>query len=113
MKPFAKHTLAAAAVLACTSLAWANDAQHPSASAQASVPAAGMADGEIKKVDKDAGKLTIKHGPLPNLDMPGMTMVFRVGDPAMLGQVKSGDKVKFVADKVNGALTVTQIEAVK
>ena len=100
-------------MLACTTLAWANDAHHPSASAQASVPAASMADGEIKKVDKDAGKLTIKHGPLPSLEMPGMTMVFRVSDPAMLERVKSGDKVKFVADKVGAALTVTQIEVVK
>jgi Cu/Ag efflux protein CusF len=75
--------------------------------------AATLSDGEVKKVDKDAGKITIKHGPLTNLDMPGMTMVFRVKDPAMLEQVKSGDKIKFVADKVNGALTVTTLQADK
>lgn len=113
MNRFAKHTFVIAAMLAGTALAWANDAHHPSASAQASAPEASMADGEIKKVDKDAGKLTIKHGPLPNLEMPGMTMVFRVSDPAMLAQVKSGDKVRFVADKIGGALTVTKIETVK
>lgn len=72
-----------------------------------------MTDGEIKKVNKDAGKITIKHGPLPSLDMPAMTMVFGVNDPAMLDQVKAGDKVKFVADKVNGAYTVMKIEPVK
>ena len=72
-----------------------------------------MSDGEIKKVDKDGGKLTIKHGELKNLGMPGMTMVFKVQSPGMLDQVKAGDKVRFVAEKVNGALTVTAIEGSK
>jgi Cu/Ag efflux protein CusF len=67
-------------------------------------------EGEVRKVDKDAKKITIKHGPLQNLDMPAMTMVFQVKDPAMLEQVKAGDKVKFQAEKVGGALTVTAIE---
>jgi Cu(I)/Ag(I) efflux system protein CusF len=70
-----------------------------------------ISDGEIKKVDKDAGKVTIKHGPLTNLDMPSMTMVFRVKDPTMLEHLKTGDMVKFTAEKVNGALTVTVMEA--
>jgi Cu(I)/Ag(I) efflux system periplasmic protein CusF len=72
-----------------------------------------MSEGEVRKVDKDGGKLTIKHGPLANLDMPGMTMVFRVKDPAMLNQVKEGDKIKFVADRVNGAITVIQLEVAR
>ena len=72
-----------------------------------------MADGEVKKVDKDAGKLTIKHGPLTNLDMPAMTMVFRVKDPSMLDQVKEGDKIRFVADRVNGAITVVELKPAK
>ena len=76
--------------------------------AQAAQPSATV-DGEVRKIDKDAGKITLKHGPIPNLDMPGMTMVFRVKDPAMLDAVKTGDKVRFTADKVAGALTVTQI----
>lgn len=75
--------------------------------------AAAMSSGEVKKVDKDAGKITIKHGPLANLGMPGMTMVFRVANPAMLNQVKAGDKIAFVAEKKDGALTVTKIEAAK
>lgn len=74
---------------------------------------AAMSSGEVKKVDKDAGKITIKHGPLTNLGMPGMTMVFRVADPAMLDQVKAGDKIVFVAEKKNGALTVAKMEAAK
>jgi Cu(I)/Ag(I) efflux system periplasmic protein CusF len=81
--------------------------------AQAAVADSAMTDGEVKKVDKDAGKLTIKHGPLTNLDMPGMTMVFRVKDPAMLDQVKEGDKIRFIADRVNGAITVVELKSVK
>ncbi len=70
-----------------------------------------MSSGEVKKVDKDAGKITIKHGPLANLGMRGMTMVFHVADPAMLDQVKAGDKIAFIAEKRNGALVVTKMEA--
>ena len=72
-----------------------------------------MADGEIKKIDKDAGKVTIKHGEIKNLDMPSMTMVFRVKDAAMLDQIKVGDKINFSADKINGNFTVTKMEAAK
>jgi len=72
--------------------------------------ASAFTDGEIRKVDKEAKKITIKHGPIQNLDMPAMTMVFQVRDPAMLDRVKAGDKVKFEAQKVGGAFTVTQIE---
>jgi len=69
-----------------------------------------MSEGEVRKVDKDAGKLTLKHGPISNLDMPPMTMVFRVKDAAMLDAVKQGDKVKFVAENVGGQIVVTRIE---
>ena len=75
--------------------------------------AAGMIDGEIRKVDMDTKKVTIKHGPMPSLDMPAMTMVFHVKDPAMLDKVKAGDKVKFQAEKLSGAFTVTGIEPAK
>ncbi len=72
-----------------------------------------MSSGEVKKIDKEAGKITLKHGPLVNLDMAPMTMVFRVKEASMLDKVKVGDKINFAAEKINGALTVTQIEAVK
>lgn len=76
--------------------------------------ASNLADGEIRRVDKDAQKITIKHGPLPHLGMDqGMTMVFRVKDPALLEQVKAGDHVRFDAEKTNGAYVVTRIEAKK
>jgi Cu/Ag efflux protein CusF len=74
--------------------------------------AAMFAEGVVKKADKTAGKITIKHGPLENLGMPGMTMVFRVSDPGWLDQVKPGDNIRFLADRVNGALTVTELEVV-
>jgi Cu(I)/Ag(I) efflux system periplasmic protein CusF len=72
-----------------------------------------MADGEVRKVDKDAKKITIKHGPLQKLEMPAMTMVFQVRDPALLEKVKAGDKVRFEAEKVGGGYAVTRIEQAK
>lgn len=72
-----------------------------------------MADGEVRKIDKEQGKVTLKHGPIASLDMPGMTMVFKVADPKMLDTLKQSDKVKFAADKVDGAFTVTAIDVSK
>ena len=72
-----------------------------------------LAEGEVRKVDKDAKKITIRHGPIQSLDMPAMTMVFQVTDSAILDSVKVGDKVKFSADKIGGAYTVTHIEPAK
>ena len=69
-----------------------------------------MSHGEIRKVDTAAAKLTIKHGPLENLGMDAMTMVFKVKDPAMLAQVKVGDTIDFVAEDVDGALTVVELK---
>jgi Cu/Ag efflux protein CusF len=70
--------------------------------------------GVVKKVDKAAGKVTISHGPLENLGMPKkMTMVFRVKDPAMLDELKEGQKIRFIADNVNGAFTVMSFEPMK
>jgi Cu(I)/Ag(I) efflux system protein CusF len=73
-----------------------------------------MVNGQVTKIDESAGKITLRHGPIKKLDMnEGMTMVFRVQDPAMLKQVKVGDKVRFDADRVNGQITVTKIERAK
>jgi Cu(I)/Ag(I) efflux system protein CusF len=69
-----------------------------------------LSEGEIRKVDKANKKLTIKHGPLKNLDMPGMTMVFAVKDDAMLQSLDIGTKVRFLAEKQNGQVVVTRIE---
>ena len=85
-------------------------AEDAASAPPAAAAAAPMSEGEIKKIDTAAGKLTIKHGPLENLGMEPMTMVFRVQDPAMLAKVQVGSKVRFVAEKVNGALTVTALD---
>ena len=89
-----------------------HDSHHPAGSGGASVKAA-ASEGTVKKIDKAAGKITIKHGPLASLNMPPMTMVFRVSDPAMLDQVKAGEKVSFTAENVGDALTVTALEPAK
>jgi Cu/Ag efflux protein CusF len=73
----------------------------------------GMTEGLVKKVDKGAGKVTIRHGPIENLGMPQMTMIFRVKDPAMLDRLKEGDEIRFIAEKVDGAFTVMRFEAAK
>ncbi len=75
--------------------------------------AAELTEGEIRKVDTDNKKITIKHGLIKNLDMPGMTMVFQVKDPAMVDRVKQGDKIRFRAEKLNGAIVVTDIQPAK
>lgn len=67
------------------------------------------ADGQVTKIDAAQSKVTLKHGPIKNLDMDSMTMVFRVADPAMLKAVKPGDQVVFEAERVNGQITVTKI----
>ena len=75
--------------------------------------AADMIAGEVRKVDKSAAKITLKHEEMKHLEMPAMTMVFQVSDKALLDKVKAGDKVRFSADKVGGQFTVTAIEPAK
>ena len=72
-----------------------------------------MTDAEVRKVDIDAAKITLKHGDIKSLEMPAMTMVFNVRDKAMLGQVKAGDKVKFKAVNEAGKFTVTDLKVVR
>jgi Cu/Ag efflux protein CusF len=82
--------------------------------ATATVAQAPMVNGQVTRIDEAAGKITLRHGPIKKLDMnEGMTMVFRVQDPAMLKQVKVGDKVKFDADRINGQITLMKIEKAK
>ena len=70
-------------------------------------------DGEVKKVDKEGGNITVKHEMPANMRMPGMTMMFPVAAPALLDRVKEGDKIKFRAENVGGTLTVTKIDVVR
>lgn len=77
----------------------------------AAVARGDMVKGEVKKIDEPAGKITLKHGPIKNLDMnEGMTMVFRVQDPAMLKQVKVGDNVQFEAERTASGIAITRMQ---
>lgn len=91
----------------------AEPASAPSTGSSAAQTSTEMTEGEVRKVDIETRKITLRHGEIKNLGMPAMSMVFQVKDPAMLDQVKAGDKVRFRAEKMNGALTVTNIEALK
>lgn len=106
-------------VLGSVLLAFASAAALP-AHAQAAATAtadkaspAELSDAEVRKVDKDNRKITLRHGPIKNLDMPPMTMVFQVSDAALLDKVQAGDKVRFAAVNDAGKLTVTQIQPAK
>jgi len=104
-----RRTLTLLAVLApalCSTTVFA----QASAADHGAHHAPGFTDGEVRKIDKDAGKLTLKHGDIPNLDMPPMTMVFQVKDRAWLDQFKAGDKVRFKAEKGPSGLMVTSLE---
>lgn len=87
-----------------------SDVQDTSGGADASVA---LVPGEVRKVDKEAGKLTLRHETIASLGMPPMTMVFRVSDPSLLDQVKTGDKVRFSAERKAGQMIVTRIEVVR
>jgi Cu(I)/Ag(I) efflux system periplasmic protein CusF len=95
---------AIAALLATTTLA---------STALLAQTAPDMAAGEVKKIDKEAQKITLKHGEIKNMEMPPMTMVFKALDPALLDRVKVGDKVNFSAEKRDGAIVITTIEVAK
>jgi Cu/Ag efflux protein CusF len=107
------HTLALAALIALPMTLTQPAVAQTAASEATTVPAADMAEGEIRKVSKDTGKLTIKHGEIKNLDMPPMTMVFTARDPAMLDTVAVGDKVRFAVIDEGGKMVVTELQPLK
>jgi Cu/Ag efflux protein CusF len=78
--------------------------------AQAPAGEGKMVDGVVRKLDRAAGKVTLAHGPLSDLGMPAMTMAFAVKDAGWLKQLKEGDRIRFVADRVNGAFVVVRLE---
>lgn len=111
-----KITLAVALATSLTMPAYAQQqgadhtGHHPP---QAKTSSVTLNDGEVRRIDRDAKKITLRHGPLQNLDMPAMTMVFQVKDPTMLDKISVGDKVKFNAEKVPGGYAVTTMELAK
>ena len=106
MKAAMVVTMFVAALAALPAFASGDHKKPHSASAASGAP---MTEGEVRKVDKEAKKITLKHAPIVNLDMPAMTMVFQVADPEMLDRLKAGDKVKFTADKAGSGYAVTKI----
>ena len=104
-------TLIVAAVVANAASPSGTPANSPvGSSKESAVPTpADMTDGEVRKIDKENKKITLKHGVIKNLDMPGMTMVFQVKDATMLDSLKTGDKIKFKAEQAGSALFVTEI----
>jgi len=113
MKPALRYTLLLACAAALPVAAQEMKHEMPAmqtAQSSPSTPSTPRVHGEIRKIDVDAGKLTIRHGAIPNLDMPAMTMVFRAASPELLNKIKAGDQVLFSAEKNNGALTVTAID---
>lgn len=100
--------LAMAALLPVSTMA-----QVAADAAKSSTAAASMTDGEVRKIDKDTNKITIKHGEIKHLEMPGMTMVFNAKDKALLDKVQVGDKVSFMVVSEGGKMVVTAIEPAK
>lgn len=92
------------AALAVASPLHAEPVMPPAAQASA------MSEGVVRKIDAANAKVTLRHGPIVNLDMPPMSMVFRVQPPELLSGIKVGDKVKFHAEDIDGAYTVTAIQ---
>lgn len=109
MKSF-RVFLSAAALAASTLASTQAFAQVPMDHSKMDMAApADMTEGEVRRIDTGAGKVTIKHGEIKNLDMPPMTMVFTMADPSMLTNLKVGDKVRFVVEQQNGKMVITQI----
>ncbi|OGA57963.1 MAG: copper-binding protein [Burkholderiales bacterium RIFCSPHIGHO2_01_FULL_64_960] len=100
--------LAMAALLPVSTMA-----QAAGDAAKSSPAAASMTDGEVRKIDKDSSKITIKHGEIKHLEMPGMTMVFNAKDKSLLDKVQVGDKVSFMVVSEGGKMVVTAIEPAK
>ncbi len=106
--------IATAALLSATTLiAQGSLAQTAMNHGAMPMTAAAMSDGEVRKIDKETGKITIKHGPIKHLDMPPMSMVFTAKDPALLDRVKVGDKIRFHAAEEAGKMIVTDIQPAK
>jgi Cu(I)/Ag(I) efflux system periplasmic protein CusF len=103
--------LTIAAFLNTTTLSYA--ASHAATASGTTASALPLVSAEVRKVDIENKKISLKHGEIKNLDMPGMSMVFQVKDAAMLANIKAGDKVMFTADKLDGAYTVMSIEKAK
>ncbi|MBL0422558.1 copper-binding protein [Ramlibacter sp. AW1] len=116
-----KHVLVTVALAAAGALSLGAHAQSQSPTGAqpgsspgpAAAAAAEMTEGEVRKIDRENKKITLKHGAIKNLDMPPMTMVFTVSDSSLLDKVQTGDKVRFTAANESGKFTLTDLQPVK
>ena len=108
-----KQMLAVAALAMSAALPLSGFAQTNVDQSKMDMVSPSMTDGEVKKVDQDTGKVTIKHGDIKHLEMPGMTMVFAAKDKALLDKVQVGDKIRFMVVSEGGKMVVTAIEPAK
>ncbi|MCC7183859.1 MAG: copper-binding protein [Rhodocyclaceae bacterium] len=108
-----RPTFAIATLLAVLAMPMAGLAQPAAERGGTDIsPSAAMVDGEVRRIDGVAGKITIRHGDIRHLDMPAMTMVFTVSDKALLARVKAGDKIRFMVVREGGRMVVTEIQPV-
>jgi len=109
-----KHPLLAALLAALALLPLASRAAQPGSAATTTVASsaapAPLVDGLVKRVDPAGARVTVAHGPIPNIGMPAMTMVFRLKDPSWAARLKAGEQIRFSADEVNGQLIITRLE---
>lgn len=111
-KLIAASLVALATFSAPTMAAEGHDAHEHEAMHAPTAAEAPLTEGIVKKIDKSVGKVTISHGPLPN-GMPAMTMVFRVKEAAWIDKMKEGQKIRFAAGQIDGAMTLLKFEAAK
>lgn len=105
--------LATGAALGAPIAANAGNKEQATAPVVLAAAATAVAEGEVKRVDKGSGTVTLKHGPIPSIDMPAMTMGYRAKDKSMAEQLKPGDKIKFELGNVGGVYTLIRVEKVK
>ena len=92
-------------------LVLAADRSSAQTAAPPTQPAGAMVDAEVRRIDKDQGKVTLRHAPIPQLDMPAMTMVFRAAEPAMLDRMQVGQKIRFQPERIDGQYVVRKFES--
>ena len=100
----------AAAGIVLAGLVLAADRSSAQTAAPPAQPAGAMVDAEVRRIDKDQGKVTLRHAPIPQLDMPAMTMVFRAAEPAMLDRMQVGQKIRFQPERIDGQYVVRKFE---
>ena len=106
----AVFVLLMAASTASTPFAWGQGARPPASGPAAPSDSSALSDAEVRRVDAANNRITLRHGPIPNLEMPAMTMQFQVRDPVLLQDLKEGSRIRFAAEKIGGQYVVTVVQ---